>query len=88
MHKYTLKFPYTTAAGARLETVEVRRLTRGDIRKAHQYAQDDFGQENYLLSSMIGIVPEDLDQMDISDSKALVEFFRNMVDGEGESAIV
>ncbi|MDP3848110.1 MAG: phage tail assembly protein [Pseudomonas sp.] len=86
MHKYNLKYPYTMPGGARLETVEIRRLTRGDIRKAHHYAKDDdVGQESFLLAAMVGVVPEDLDPMDIADSKALVEFFRNMVESKGDA---
>lgn len=84
MRKHNLKYPYTTAAGARLESVEMRRLTRGDVRKATQYSKDDFEQENYLLAAMCGLVPEDLDKMDIADSKVLLDFFRGVVAGESE----
>ncbi|MBH2032604.1 MAG: phage tail assembly protein [Pseudomonadales bacterium] len=86
MRKHTLKFPYTTAAGSRLESVEMRRLTRGDVRKATQYSKDDFEQENYLLAAMCSLVPEDLDKMDIADSKVLLDFFRSVVAGESEPA--
>ncbi|MBD3877363.1 phage tail assembly protein [Pseudomonas kunmingensis] len=86
MNKYTLKYPFTTAAGARLEHIEIRRLTRGDVRKASQFSKDEFDQENFMLASMTGLVVEDLDQFDIADAKFLVESFRDMVDGKGESA--
>ncbi|POF97671.1 phage tail assembly protein [Pseudomonas putida] len=85
---YTLKHPFTSAAGARVESVEIRRLNRGDLRKAHGYSKDDFEQESFLLACMVGLVPEDLDQFDLIDSKALTEFFRNLVDGEGKSTNV
>lgn len=86
MRKHTLKYPYTTAAGVRLESVEMRRLTRGDVRKATQYSKDDFDQENFLLARMCGLLPEDLDQMDVADSKVLLDFFRHSVAGEEEPA--
>lgn len=84
MRKHILKYPYTTGAGVRLESVEIRRLTRGDVRKATQYSKDDFDQENFLLARMCGLLPEDLDQMDIADSKVLLDFFRGVVAGESE----
>ncbi len=86
MRKHNLKYPYTTATGVRLESVEMRRLTRGDIRHATKFSQDEFEQENCLLARMCGMVPEDLDKMDIADSKVLLEFFRGMVAGESEPA--
>ncbi|EOE2606601.1 phage tail assembly protein [Pseudomonas aeruginosa] len=85
MHDYSLKHPYTTATGVRVERVSMRRLTRGDIRQATKYSQDEFEQENCLLARMVGMVPEDLDPMDIADSKVLLDFFRGMVAGTSES---
>lgn len=88
MQTYQLKHPFKTAAGAQLDKVEIRRLTRGDLRKATAYSKVDFDQENFLLASMCGMVPEDLDGLDLADSKVLTEFFRTMVDGKGESTDV
>ncbi len=34
---YTLKHPFVSANGTRIESVEIRRLNRGDLRKAHGY---------------------------------------------------
>lgn len=85
MREYPLKHPYTTATGVRVERVTMRRLTRGDIRQASKYSQDEFEQENCLLARMVGMVPEDLDPMDIADSKVLLDFFRSMVAGASES---
>ncbi|MQT45045.1 phage tail assembly protein, partial [Pseudomonas sp. FSL R10-0765] len=61
MQTYQLKYPFTTAAGVRLEKVDIRRLNRGDLRKATAYSKDEFDQENFLLASMCGMTPEDLD---------------------------
>lgn len=85
MQTYQLKHPFTTAAGVLLEKVEIRRLTRGDLRKANAYSKNDFDQENFMLASMCGVTAEDLDGFDLADSKALAEFFRTLVDGKGES---
>lgn len=88
MQTYQLKYPFTTAAAVRLEKVEIRRLTRGDLRKANAYSKDEFGQENFMLASMCGVTPEDLEGFDLADYKALAEFFRTLVDGKGESTNV
>ena len=85
---YTLKHPFVSASGTRIESVEIRRLNRGDLRKANSYSKDEFAQESFLLACMVGLVPEDLDQFDLTDSKALTAFFRNLVDGEGKSTNV
>ncbi len=81
---YTLKFPFTTAAGVRVERVEMRRLKRKDLKAAMQFSKDDVEQENFLLGRMCGMVPEDIDELDVADSKELTTFFRRMAEGSAE----
>lgn len=88
MQTYQLKYPFTTAAGVRLEKIEMRRLNRADLRKASAYSKDEFDQESFMLASMCGLTPEDIDNFDLADSKALAVFFRTLVDGKGESTNV
>jgi hypothetical protein len=83
--KYPLKYPFTNDAGIRIESFTIRRLNRADLRKAQAFSKVDADQENYLLAAMTGSVMEDLDRVDLADSKALADFFRNLVDGKGES---
>ena len=52
MQTSQLKDPFTTAAAVRLEKVEIRRLTRGDLRKANAYSKDEFDQENFMLARL------------------------------------
>ncbi|MGP5371376.1 phage tail assembly protein [Pseudomonas helleri] len=86
--KYSLKYPFTTGAGMRIDSFNIRRLNRADLRKAQAFSKNDSDQENYLLAAMTGSVMEDLDHVDLADSKALADFFRNLVDGKGESASI
>lgn len=79
MDKITLKFPFKNAAGQMIEKVEIRRLTRGSAKAAQKYSKDDVEQEDFLLAQMTGLTVEDVDQLDIADSKQLLDVFRKMV---------
>ena len=52
---YTLKFPFTTAAGTRIERIEMRRLLRKDLKAAMQFSKDDIEQEDFLLARLSGM---------------------------------
>lgn len=82
-----LKFPFTNAAGQRIEAVSTKRLKRSDLKAAHRHAPtDDIEQEDFLLARMTGLTLEDIDQLDVADSKALTDTFRDMVSGRDNSA--
>lgn len=86
MSKYTLKYPFTSAAGQRIESIEMRRLKRKDLKAAQQFSKDDVEQEDFLLAQLSGLTVEDIGQLDIADSKALTDFFRRMAEGSPEPA--
>lgn len=81
---YTLKFPFTNAAGVRIERLDMRRLKRQDLKAAMQFSKDDVDQEDFLLARLSGLTMEDIGQLDIADSKALTDFFRRMAEGRVE----
>ena len=83
---YTLKFPFTNAAGVRIERLKTRRLTRADLKAAYKYSKDEVDQEDFLLARLTNLLVEDIGELDISDSKALTDFFRSMVEGTGDAA--
>ncbi|AAQ59148.1 phage tail assembly protein [Chromobacterium violaceum] len=85
MSKYTLKFPFTNAGGQHIETIEMRRLKRSDLKAAVQFSKDDVDQEDFLLARLSGLTMEDIGQLDIADSRALTDFFRRMAEGSTES---
>lgn len=76
----TLKHPFTTAAGAKIDKLLLKRPKRGDIKAAYRrHPNDEFEQENHLYGVITGLVEEDLDLLDAEDSKALTECFRKML---------
>ena len=76
----TLKHPFTNAAGQRIEKLTVRRAKRADMKAAAKYSKDDAEQEDFLFAQITGLTLEDIDQLDLADSKALQDSFRSMVD--------
>ena len=83
----TLQYPFTNAAGVRITTLSVKRLKRGDLKAAHKHAPaDDAEQEDFLFARMTGLTLEDIDALDIADSKVLTDTFRNMVGGREKPA--
>lgn len=81
-----LKFPFTNAAGQRIENLTMRRGKRGDMKAATKFSKDDADQEDFLFARLTGLTLEDIDQLDLADSKALQDTFRSMVDGGEDTA--
>lgn len=75
-----LKHPFTNAAGQQIEKLTVRRAKRADMKAAAQYSKDDAEQEDFLFARITGLAIEDIEQLDLADSKALTDTFRSMVD--------
>lgn len=75
-----LKHPFTNAAGQRIEKLTVRRAKRADMKAAAKYSKDDAEQEDFLFAQITGLTLEDIDQLDLADSKVLQDSFRSMVD--------
>lgn len=76
----TLKHPFTNAAGVRIEKLTLRRGKRGDMKAAARYSKDEGEQEDFLFAQMTGLTLEDIEQLDLADSKALTDMFRHMLD--------
>ncbi|MDO5940642.1 phage tail assembly protein [Burkholderia cepacia] len=76
----TLKHPFTNAAGQRIEKLTIRRAKRSDMKAAAKYSKDDGEQEDFLFAQITGLTLEDINQLDLADSKALIDTFRSMVD--------
>lgn len=76
----TLKHPFTTAAGVKVEKLTLKRPTRGDLKAAYRrHPTDEFEQENQLYGVITGMVEEDLDLLDAADARALTDSFREML---------
>lgn len=75
-----LKFPFTTATGQQIDKLTVRRAKRADMKAAAKYSKDEADQEDFLFARLTGLTLEDIDQLDLADSKTLQDTFRSMVD--------
>lgn len=74
-----LKYPVRLATGRLLEEVTVRRPRVGDLRAvAHIAGEAEQGLA--LVARVSGLVPEDLDELDLSDLNALQDVFRDKED--------
>ena len=70
-----LKYPVRLATGQTLEQITVRRAKVGDLR-AVWYIEGETAQGLAILSRITGLVPEDLDELDIEDLNNLQATFR------------
>ncbi|EBH2658049.1 phage tail assembly protein [Salmonella enterica] len=86
---YTLKHPWTTAAGQKLHTLTLHRLKVKDIRAARSVSKDPAEWDEPLIAAMTGLVPEDLSDMDLQDYRALQERFQQAygMDGQAGDAV-
>lgn len=76
-----LKYPVRLATGQMLEQVTVRRLCVGDLR-AVSHLTNEAEQELALFACMTGMIPEDLDCLDLVDWKQLQETFRRFAESD------
>ena len=74
-----LKYPVRLATGQMLEQVTLRRLRVGDFR-AVSHLTNEAEQELALFARMTGMVPEDLDCLDLADWKQMQETFRRLTE--------
>lgn len=83
-----LKFPFTSAAGVKISSLPITRLKRKDISAAQTHTKDEAAMEDFLLAKMTGVTIEDLMDLDIADSKTVVEVFREMAGGGDLAAVL
>lgn len=76
-----LKYPVRLATGQMLDQVTLRRLCVGDLR-AVSHLTNEAEQELALFARMTGIIPEDLDCLDLADWKQMQETFRRFTETE------
>lgn len=74
--KYTLQFPFTSAAGERIDVLQLRRLKVKDMRAARRASDKPEEWDEPLMAAMTGLVTEDLAEMDLLDYQALQKRFQ------------
>ena len=75
----TLKYPMRLATGQTLNKVTVRRPRVGDL-SAVMHIGNEAEQGLALVSRVTGLVPEDLDMLDLKDLEAIQATFRSEED--------
>lgn len=78
--KIDLKYPITKPDGSKLTSVTLRRATVGDLKAAQRQADKPEDQELALVARLTGLVPEDIELMDLADYKRIQESFRGQLD--------
>lgn len=77
--KFSLQFPFTSAAGERINELQLRRLKVKDMRTARRASDKPEEWDEPLMAAMTGLVPEDLSEMDLLDYQALQKRFQSML---------
>ncbi|NPE59287.1 phage tail assembly protein [Dickeya dadantii] len=75
---FTLSVPYTTAAGATIETITLQRLRVKDLKAIRRISEKPGDWDDLLLARSAGLVPEDLDSMDLGDYLELQKRFQKI----------
>ena len=78
--KLTLEYPITTPEGTVISELSIRRTKAKDIRQIT--GKTDTEQTISLLSILTGIVPEDLDELDIADFKRATDIVEKQQKGK------
>lgn len=77
-----LRYPVRLATGQTLDKVAVRRPRVGDLR-AVMHITGEAEQGLMLVSRVTGLVPEDLDMLDLKDLEAIQATFRGEDEADG-----
>lgn len=75
-----LKHPVKLATGQQLAKVTLRRPKVRDLKAAQRVSDKPEEQELALIAQLAGLTPEDVEELDLADYKAIAEHFRGMLD--------
>ncbi|WP_390201242.1 phage tail assembly protein [Brenneria goodwinii] len=75
---FTLSIPFTTAAGVRIESLNLRRLQVKDLKAVRKISDNPAGWDDLLIARASGMLPEDLDSMDLADYLELQKRFQQL----------
>lgn len=79
----TLKHPVKLATGQTLAKVTLRRPKVRDLKQAQRVSDKPEEQELALIAQLAGLTPEDIEELDLADYKAIADSFRGMLDQGG-----
>lgn len=75
----TLEYPITTAAGAHVKAITLRRAKVKDLRRMADFGKDDAAQEIGLMAHLSGMTVEDFGELDAADYRKLQDSFRGLL---------
>ncbi|MCV9878849.1 phage tail assembly protein [Brenneria izbisi] len=75
---FPLSIPFTTAAGVRIESLNLRRLQVKDLKAVRKISDNAADWDDLLISRASGMLSEDLDGMDLADYLALQKRFHQL----------
>lgn len=78
--KIDLKYPIARPDGSKVASVTLRRATVGDLKAVQRQADKPEDQELALIARLTGLVPEDVELIDLADYKRIQESFRELLD--------
>lgn len=79
--KIDLKYPIKTGDGRQLASLELRRATVGDLKAAQRVSDLAEEQEIALIARLTGLLPEDVELLDLADFRRLQDSFRAALEG-------
>ena len=78
--KIDLKYPIARPDGSKVASITLRRATVGDLKATQRQADKPEDQELALIARLTGLVPEDVELIDLADYKRIQESFRELLD--------
>jgi hypothetical protein len=75
---YSLQYPYALGSGEMLNRVTLSRLKVSDIKAVRRLSENVNDWDSLLIARMTGLIPEDLDNMDLVDYQQLQSSFRTL----------
>lgn len=73
---YSLQYPYALGSGEMLNRVTLSRLKVSDIKAVRRLSENVNDWDSLLIARMTGLIPEDIDNMDLVDYQQLQSHFR------------
>lgn len=77
----TLDYPIKNGTGETITELKMRRAKARDIRRMSE-KNTEAEQEFFMFSQLVGLVPEDIDELDMADYAKLQTAFKEMVKGK------
>ena len=79
--KIELDFPIKDGQGNEIKVLNIRRAKVKDLRRMQQ-KENAAEQEGFLVAQLTGLVPEDIDELDIADYAKVQQALTDMQKGK------